>query len=167
MYGLNGLQPCKMAMMLAPISVNATAATTTGVDCKGWHYATVIFITGALGATMDEVTIQGSNTSVSSGFGNLTNTDVIKQNSSATSAVTGLTFTDPVTSTNDNDIYAAYIDLRRGIISGSTDAGIRFLKPVIDPGAAASLVACICILTSPDQSASDYSERGVTETLIL
>jgi hypothetical protein len=133
-------QNSKFAAMLSPISVNGTAATTTEVDTLGYDYATVIIQSGALGATMDELSVGHSDTS-GSGF----------------AAITGGTFVDPVTSTDDNKIFVAFIDLRKAK---------RYLKLVADPGAAASLLSCVCVLERAEVSPTTATERGLAQQLI-
>ena len=135
------LQNVKFAAMLSPISVNGTAATTTEVDTLGFDYATVIVQSGVLGATMDELSVGHSDTS-GSGF----------------AAITGGTFTDPVTSTDDNKIFVAFVDLRKAK---------RYLKLVADPGAAASLVSCVCLLHRAEVTPTSATERGVAQQLIV
>lgn len=133
-------QNVKFAAMLSPISVNATAATTTEVDTLGYDYATVIVQTGTLAATMDELSVGHSDTS-GSGF----------------AAITNGTWTDPVGTTDNNKIFVAFIDLRKTK---------RYLKLVADPGAGASLVSCVCLLNRAEVTPTSASERGVAEQLI-
>lgn len=135
------MQNVKFASMLAPISINATAATTLEVDTKGWAYATVVFYAGSIGANMDEVTLQESDTTGS----NFTN-------------ITGATLTDPVATTDNGKIWVIHRKL------GGTSK--RFLKPVIDPGAAATVVACLCILSRGEAAPSSATEAGLAQMLI-
>lgn len=135
------LQGAKWGVMLAPISLNDTAATCLEVDTAGSHYATIVVQLGAIGAaSMDEVSITECDTT----GGTFT-------------AVTGGTWTDP-TQTDDGKILLAFLDLRNGPRK-------RFLKLVIDPGAVATLVGAVCILTRGDQYANTDAERSVPQTI--
>lgn len=134
------LQNAKFVLSLAPISVNGTAATTTEIDTLGYDYLTLVVQTGSLGATMDELSITESDTA-----------------GSGHAAVTGGTWTDPVGTTDNNKIYAAFIDLRKRK---------RYIKLVADPGASASLVSSVGILTRAEVSPTSATERGLGEQLI-
>lgn len=133
------LQTCKYVAMLAPISGNATAYTCTAVDCIGWGRATIVVMIGVIGADMDSLKIQESN------------------DDSTYADVTGLTFTAPTTAGYAGDIVVGTVPLR-----GSHR---RYLKPVADPGAAATLAAILCILSEPVNSPTTAAEAGVTEWL--
>lgn len=134
------MQNAKFALSLAPISVNGTAATTTEIDTFGFDYLTMVIQTGALGATMDELSITHSDTA-----------------GSGHAAITGATFVDPVGTTDNNKIYAAFLDLRKLK---------RYVKLVADPGASASLISSVAILTRTDVSPTSATERGLGEQLI-
>lgn len=135
------LQNAKFALSLAPISVNGTAATTTEIDTLGFDYLTMIVQAGSLGATMDELSITESDTS---GSGHAT--------------ISGATFTDPVGTTDNSKIFAAFIDLRKRK---------RYLKLVADPGASATLLSSVAILTRAEVSPTTVTERGLGEQLII
>ena len=135
------MQNAKFALSLAPISVNGTAATTTEIDTKGYDYLTMVVQAGSLGATMDELSITESDTA-----------------GSGHAAISGATFTDPVGTTDNNKIFAAYLDLRKRK---------RYIKLVADPGASATLLSSVAILTRAEVTPTSASERGLGEQLIL
>lgn len=134
------MQNAKFALSLAPISVNGTAATTTEIDTLGYDYLTMVVQAGSLGATMDELSITQSDTA---GSGHAT--------------ITGGTWTDPVGTTDNNKIYAAFLDLRKFK---------RYIKLVADPGAAATLLSSVAILTRAEVTPTSATERGLGEQLI-
>lgn len=133
------LQTVKFAKMLAPISGNATAYTTTAVDCIGWGRATILVMLGVIGADMDSLKVQESN------------------DDSSYADVTGATFTAPTTAASAGLMRACSIPLR-----GSHR---RYLKLVADPGASATLCAAVCILSEGVNSPTSATEAGLEEWL--
>lgn len=151
------MQSVAVRPVLAPISINGTTATVTEVDTLGYDYATFIFYSGLTGAaTYDELSI-GSSDTAGSGHVVITKATVL-ENSSGTTAGTTVTFTDPVAA-DDGVMWIAYLDLRK--------VGKRYLLAVIDPGAAASLMSAICILSRAEQTPNTYAERGALETITV
>lgn len=151
-------QSCKYVLGLAPISSSGTAATCTEVDTAGYHYATVIFQSGLTGAaTYDELSVHASDTA-GSGHTVITKATLL-ENSSGVAAGTTVTFTDPTDAGGDGKIWIAFLDLRK--------VNLRYLLPVVDPGAAASLMAVLVILSRADETPGTYSERGALETITV
>lgn len=134
------LQNAKYAALLAPISVNGTAATTTELDTLGYDYVTVIVQAGSLGATMDELSLTHSDTA-----------------GSGHAAITGGTWTDPVGTTDNGKIFVAFLDMRKLK---------RYVKLTADPGAGATLLSALAVLTNAEVSPTSVTERGVAEALI-
>jgi hypothetical protein len=140
---MNALMNCKFARMLEPKDINGAAATCQEVDCQGFHAACVIVQAGAIGAAdFDSLSI--------------TECDTTGGSFTAIPASAGV-FTAPL-QTDDNLIWVAFIDLRKRM---------RFLKPIIDAGAVASLASCVCLLYRADQSPGDNTERGTKQTLVF
>ena len=135
------MQNAKFAALLAPISVNGTAATTTELDTAGYDYCTIVVQAGSLGATMDELSLTDSDTA-----------------GSGHAAITGVTWTDPVGTTDNGKVFAAFIDLRKRK---------RYLKLVADPGAGATLISAVGILTRAEVSPTSATERGLGEQLVI
>lgn len=113
----------KVCGSLEPISLNDTAATTTSVDTQGCKEVLFIFILGATTIAMDELSLTESD------------------DDSSFTAITGTTFTDPG-ATSDGKIYTCHVDM--------TKNRKRYIKAVIDPGAAATLLASVYITDKLD-----------------
>lgn len=135
------MQNAKFVAMLAPISVNGTTATTIEIDTLGFDYMTVIVQAGLLGATMDELSLTDSDTA-----------------GSGHAVITGGTWVDPVGTTDNGKVYAAFIDLRKRK---------RYVKLVADPGAGATLLSAVGILTRAEVTPTSATERGLGEQLII
>lgn len=137
---IGGMQGTKAFMLLAPISINATAATSLSLDCQGFKYASIFFMSGLIGAAdFDSLSLTESN------------------DDSSYAAITGSGHTAPV-QTNDGIIWAWQIDLRKRK---------RYIQLVADPGAVACLVACMAILSVAEEMPNSATEQGVLATIIL
>lgn len=117
------LANCKIHQALEPISLNDTAATCCSVDTLGCKEVLFIFNYGASTAAMDELSLTESD------------------DDSNFTAITGSTFTDPG-ATSDGKIYTCHVDM--------TKNRKRYIKPVIDPGAAATLLSAVFITDKQD-----------------
>lgn len=131
---MNPLQNTKTFGMLEPISVNGTAATVTPVDTRGAKFARVIFFFGAIGAgDLEGVSVTEGDTT----GGSFT-------------AISSASFT--VTQTDDGKIFICDVDL--------TKNRKRYLKPVVDPAAVATLASVICILDKVENGPTSASDAG-------
>lgn len=138
-----GNQDSKVVVLLAPIGIDDTAATSLACDCLGYKWATVLFVTGLTDdADYDELSLTECDTSGGS-----------------YTAISGSAHTDPLT-TEDGLVWRWDLDLRKRK---------RYLKAVIDPGDSTSgdLAACIAILSVPDITPADATALGVAARLIL
>lgn len=152
------MQNVKFVLGLAPISSNGTAATCVEVDTLGWDYATVVFQSGLTGAaTYDELAVYAGDTAGS--VTTVITKATLLENSSGIVAGTTVTFTDPTDAGGDGKIWVAFLDLRK--------VGLRYLLPVVDPGAAASLMGVLVILSRGEQTPNTYAERGALETITV
>lgn len=141
---MNILQSAKYVLALPPQSINGTDTDGTAIDTLGWKYATVIFLYGASTADMDYLNLKECETSGGT-YAAIT--------TPVTSVATVLT------STDDNKMTVWNVQLG--------GARMRYLKIRVDPGAAATLVGAVAILTRGDQSASTDTERGVFQSLVI
>lgn len=138
-----GNQDSKVVVLLAPIGIDDAAATSLACDCLGFHYATVLFMTGLTDdADYDALSLEECDTS-----------------GGTYAAITGSAHTDPIT-TQDGLVWRWDLDLRKRK---------RFLKVVADPGdgTADSLAACLAILSVPDIEPQSAADLGVVARLIL
>ena len=136
------IQNAKWVVVLAPISINATAATCTAVDTLGFNNATFVFVSGLIGAA---------------DFDSMSLTECETSGGVYSSAITGSAFTAPA-QTDDGIIWVLDVKLQ---------GRMRFLKPIIDPGAQDSLFACVCALTRANQTPNSVTERGVKQYLTI
>lgn len=135
MMQIGATQGLKCTMILAPISINGTAATSLSLDCQGFKYATILFLTGLTGAaTYDELSLTESN------------------DDSSYAAITGSAHVDPTDATGDGKIWAWHLDLRKRK---------RYIQAVIDPGAVACLVACVGLLSVAEEMPNTFAEAGL------
>lgn len=135
------IQGAKWVTALAPISINGTAATTTAVDCSGYETATFIFQFGTIAADTESLKLTTSDAS-GSGY----------------SDISGTTLTNFVATTDNGKQSAISVDVRKQK---------RYIKPVVDPGAGATLVAVLCCLTRGDVSPVDATTYGLKQTLVI
>lgn len=149
MNDLIRFQRMALGTVLAPISINATAATNLYVDTQGFKSAYVIFGLGVTGAAdYDAITIIASDTT------------------SGGTAITGGAFTVTGTATDDGETKVGIVDL--------TKVGKRYISVSIDPGAVDCLACCYVLLGDPVEGANSLTEAGapspatryVTERLI-
>lgn len=162
---MNPLQNCKFVPTLAPVS-DADAFTTIEVDCVGYHYATVVLLSGLIGAADFTVCkIQGGN--VTGTVADLTN-DTVRWVADVATATTGFNF---ITSgstpgdTTDGKVWVAHIDLRRGDYSGLSGSGLRFIQ-LQATAAATSLFAGVVILSDPDVGPTNNTQWNTQATII-
>jgi hypothetical protein len=133
------LQDCKFHKMLAPISINGAAATTLAVDAIGAGHLTVIIMLGVVGADADAVKLQESNDDSS----------YVDVAGAASTVVTG----------NAGTIIVWSIPLR--------GTRRRYFKPVIDPGAAATLVSALAITHQHPNAPTSATEAGLSHWVKL
>lgn len=140
MMNLGAMQGTKSVVILAPISINGTAATSLSLDCQGYKYASIYFISGVIGAaTFDELSLTESN------------------DDSSYAAITGSAHVDPLT-TDEGMVWSWHLDCRKRK---------RYIQAVIDPGAVACLVACLGILSVAEQMPDSTTEAGLTYATII
>jgi len=138
---MNVLQSAKFGLALNPQSINGTDTDGTAIDTAGYNYLNVLFLLGATTADMDNLSIKECDTS-----------------GGTYAVITGTAMTAP-TATDDNKIW------QWGIALGG--ARKRYIKIRCDPGAAATLVGAVAILTKPNQGADTDTERGVAQSLFI
>lgn len=135
------VQNVKPVIALAPISINDTAATCVAIDTLGYNHADFFFMSGLIGAAdMDEISLTECETSGGS-----------------YAAISGSAFTDPV-QTDDGILWHLSVKLQ---------GRMRYLKTVIDPGAVATLFACLCVLSRANQTPNSATERGVKQFIAI
>lgn len=135
------IQTASFSLTLPPQSINDTDTLSTAVDTLGYNYASFIFLYGASTAAMEHLEIQECDTSGGSYV-----------------AITGSAPTMPG-ATDDNKLWVWHIAL----------GGVRkrYLKIRVDPGAAATLVGAVALLTRPNQSPNTATEYGTAVTPIV
>jgi hypothetical protein len=140
MIKIGATQALKFVSILAPISLNGTAATSLSLDCQGYKYATIVFHSGLIGAaTYDELSLTESN------------------DDSSYAAITGSAHADPLDG-DDGKIWAWHLDLRKRK---------RYIQAVIDPGAVACLASCLGILSVAEQMPDSATEAGLGFAAII
>jgi hypothetical protein len=140
---MRGLQNCKFATAITagPVSSNDTAVGTY-VDTLGAGYLTLIFQLGTTTVDMSAIKLQESNTT--SAFNDISG-----------AALTGATFS----ATSDGSI---------GIIGIPLDGTrMRYINFVADPGAAATIMAGIFVLSDLNQTPNSDTERGVLQSVFV
>ena len=137
----NTLQGAKSVLALPPQSINGTDTNGTAIDTAGYSYASIFFLYGASTVDMEHLEIQECETSGGS-----------------YTAISGSAMTVP-TSTDDNKVW------QWGINLGGTR--MRYLKIRVDPGAAATLVGALAILTKGNIDCDTDTERGVAQSLFI
>lgn len=137
------LQRCKIAKVLAPISVAGGGnATVTEVDTKGFRAAACYIMTGLTGANGVTVVKWQESDTTGTGFTDITG-----------AAHTALVDAD------DGIQLVTFLDLR---------GRKRFLQPVITTGSTnACLLAAYVILYRAEDAPDSASERGVQEQLFV
>lgn len=134
------LQNAKIVQMVKPVDTNGATQTDVEVDTAGYDYLTVIVSTGNVAADMTTLKLQESNSSGAS-----------------EADFTGGAFTAPAGTGGDNNVLAAFIDLRKRK---------RYISIVVTGGAAATLISVVGILTNAEVSPTSVTERGLNEQLI-
>ena len=137
----NTLQGAKAVLALNPQSINGTDTDGTAIDTLGFSYANIYFLYGASTADMDNLSIKECETSGGS-----------------YAVISGSAMTAP-TATDDNKVW------QWGINLGGTR--MRYLKIRCDPGAAATLVGGLALLTKGNVDADTDTERGVAQSLFI
>lgn len=135
------LQNAKIVQMLRPIDATGATLTDVEVDTLGYDYLTVIVSTGNVAANMTALKLQESD---SSGSGE--------------ADISGGAFTAPASTGGDNNVLAAFIDLRKRK---------RYISTVATGGAGATLISAVGILSRAEVSPTSATERGLNEQLIL
>lgn len=135
------LQNAKIVQMVRPVDTTGATATDVEVDTAGYDYLTVIVSTGNVAANMTALKLQESDSTGAS-----------------EADFTGGAFTAPTAAAGDNNIVAAFIDLRKRK---------RYISTVATGGAGATLISAVGILTRAEVSPTSATERGLNEQLIL
>ena len=135
------LQNAKIVQMLRPIDATGATLTDVEVDTAGYDYLTVIVSTGNVAANMTTLKLQESDSTGAS-----------------EADFTGGAFTAPTAASGDNNVLAAFIDLRKRK---------RYISTVATGGAGATLISAVGILTRAEVSPTSATERGLNEQLIL
>jgi hypothetical protein len=130
----------KYFLTLPPQSINGTDTDSTEIDCKGYNYLTVVFLYGASTADMDNLSLKSASAAGGS-----------------YSVYSGSAMDVP-TATDDNKVWVWNINL------GGKN---RFWKVRCDPGAAATLVGAVAILSRGDQAPNTDAERGVDQSITI
>lgn len=140
----------KYVMICPPQSVNGTAATTTSIDTKGWRHCQIIVFLGAIGAAdLDALKVQESNDDGSSD----TYADITGLVTSGTTGNGRIPQDD-----DDNKMFAFNISLL---------GRERYLDLVLDPGAVATLVCAVAILSRGEEGPDSVTDRGFASELAL
>ena len=140
MMNLGAMQGVKWKYLLAPISLNGTAATSLSLDCAGFKYATIIAGSGLIGAAdMDQL--------------DLTESD----DDSSYATISGSAHTDPV-QTDDGILWIWNIDCRKRK---------RYIQVNCDPGAVATLFFVLGCLSVAAEMPDNATEQGVKAQVIL
>lgn len=136
------LQNAKFVQMVRPIDITGATATDVEVDTAGYDYLTVIVSTGNVAADMTAVELQESDSTGAS---------------EADFPSSSGAFTAPLASGGDNNVLAAFIDLRKRK---------RYISIVVTGGVGATLISVLGILTNAEVSPTSATERGLNEQLI-
>lgn len=140
-------QGLKVQQVLAPISINATAATTLSIDTKGYRHLDVIVQFGVIGAAaFDAFALQSSNTDGSY------------------AAVTGLTASG---STGVNRLPQGGDDGLMAHFGVNLLGQKRFYSLVVDPGAVDCLVSAVAILSRAEDVPNSITDRGFAIEFLL
>jgi len=140
-------QGLKVQQVLAPISINATAATTLSIDTRGYHHLDVFVQFGVIGAAaFDAFALQSSNTDGSYG------------------AVTGLT---AAGSTGANRLPQATDDGLMAHFGVNLQGQKRYFSLVCDPGAVDCLVSAVAVLSRAEDTPNSMADRGFAIEFLL
>ena len=131
-------QHYKFQQMIRPVDTGAGTATDVEVDTKGYDYLTVIVQLGNVAANMSYLKLQESD---SSGSGE--------------ADFTGSAWTNP-TSSDDNKLYVAFVDLRKRK---------RYIS-IVATGTGVTLISACGILSRAEVTPTSATERGAAEQLI-
>lgn len=133
--------------VLAPISINGTAATTLSIDTRGYDHLDVVVQFGLIGAApFDAFALQSSNTDGSY------------------AAVTGLTASG---STGANRLPQDGDDGLMAHFGVNLLGQKRFFSLVADPGAVACLVSAVAILSRAEDTPNSMADRGFAIEFLL
>jgi hypothetical protein len=145
--------------MLAPISINGTAATVTGVDTAGYGFAMIILQFGVTGAS-DYEALEVQHSDTDSNYADLSVTFERQLGTTNSDVTTAASFAWTVTDSNADDgtIRVAYINLAKCK---------RYLSLNIDPAAVACLVSACIVLSHGNQAPNTAAERGIREAIQL
>ena len=135
------IQNAKYVIALPPQSINGTDTDGSEIDTLGFSYLTVVFLYGASTAAMDALSLRSSDTS-----------------GGTFDELAASVMTDP-SATDDNKVWVWNVNLGGG--------KNRFWKIRVDPGAAATLVGAVAILTRGSQSPNTDTERGVAQSITI
>jgi hypothetical protein len=140
-------QGLKFQQVLAPISINGTAATTLSIDTKGYDHLDVVVQFGVVGAAaFDAFALQSSNTDASY------------------AAVTGLTASG---STGANRLPQATDDAKMAHFGVNLMGHKRFFSLVADPGAVDCLVSAVAVLSRGEETPNSMADRGFDIEFLL
>lgn len=140
-------QGMKYQQVLAPISINGTAATTLSIDTRGYKHLDVIVQFGVIGAAaFDAFALQSSNTDGSY------------------AAVTGLTASG---STGTNRLPQGGDDGLMAHFGVNLQGHKRFFSLVADPGAVDCLVSAVAILSRGEETPNSITDRGYAIEFLL
>lgn len=132
-------QNYKFQTMIRPVDTTGGTASDIEVDTRGYDYLTVIVTLGNVAANMTALKLQESDSSGAS-----------------EADFTGSAFTAP-TSSDDNKLYVAFIDLRKRK---------RYISIVATGGAGATLISAVGMLSRAEVTPTSATERGAAEQLI-
>lgn len=150
---MNALQSCKYVNVTPSAALlDNASATTNSVDTLGYSHATFLISLGATDIALTALKLQEAD--ADSGYADVTGAIF------GTSAdPTGTTTTLPA-STDDNKIYAIFVDLR---------GRKRWLDMVITfgDGTVGGYVACTCILQGADQQQHTAAGMNLAQYLVV
>jgi hypothetical protein len=146
------IQNVKYALALAPQSINDTDTDGTEIDTLGYSYLTIVFLYGASTTAMQNLSLRSSTTS-----GGTFNELAGSRFGTDASASAGNTPALPSAS-DDNKVYVWNVSLFNKN---------RYWKIRVDPGAAATLVGAVAILSRGAQAPNTDTERGVGASYII
>ena len=156
---MNPFTGCKVKKMLAPISINGTAATVTGVDTSGFAWALIIVSLGTIASSTDLDALAVTHADADTGYAALS-VNFIRQTGSTNAAVSAssLAWTATGSGALPGVNYTAAIDLRKCK---------KWLSLNVDPAAVATLAGANIVLLGGNENPSTATEMGVQENLAL
>jgi hypothetical protein len=149
----NPLQSVKFVNVTPPAAIlDNASATTNSVNTEGFSYATFLVELGATDIALTALKLQESDTDGSYG-------DVTGAIFGTSALPDGTTSTLP-SATDDNKIYAIYVDLK---------GRKKYLDMVITvgDGTAGGYVACQCILSGADVQPHTATGLGLGQYLVV